>query len=176
MHILLSILGALGAAAFYWYRLQNMSAAANDAINTVGRVRGHFRRKKLRAKAAESPVSAIDDPVVAAATILVSIHGEDSPLTPQLEGKIRDVVYEIAASDGALDEAMTYAKWAASQVVDVPLVIDRAGKFLDSRLNEVEKEQLISMVDKVAEKSGQRPKLHKIRTDKLRQKLGLTVH
>ncbi len=165
----------MGAAAFWWYRLKYLGDAANEAVDAVGRVRGHFRRKKLRAKAAESPVVAIDDPVVAAATILVSIYGEDGPLTPKLEERIRQTVGEIAGSKSALEEAITYAKWAASQVIDVPLVIDRTGKFLTSKLNENEKEQLVSMVSGVAENTGKKPRMYKVRMDRLRQKLGLTV-
>ena len=72
MHIVLAVVGLIGAAAFWWYRLKYMSDAANEAVDAVGRVQGHFRRGKLRKKSALAPISAIDDPVIAAATIMAA--------------------------------------------------------------------------------------------------------
>ncbi len=176
MHIILGVLGIVAAIGIWWWRIKYIGEAANEVADRAGRVRGHFRRKKLRAKAAESPITAIEDPVVAAATILISIYSEDGPFLPEVEENIRQTIGGIAGSEGALDEAMIYAKWAASQVDDTLLVIDRAGRFLNSKLNETEKEQLISLVNSVTSDPGLRPKLYKIRMDKLRQRLGLTVH
>ena len=58
MHILLAVLGIMGAAAFWWYRIKYMSEAAGEVADTVGRVRGKMRRDKLRKKAAVAPVAA----------------------------------------------------------------------------------------------------------------------
>ena len=174
MHILFGFLGIIAAAAIWWWRLKYLGEAATEVIDTVGRVRGNFRRKKLRKQAEMSPVTAIDDPVVAAATLIVAIHGEDQPLQPRQEAAIRETLAEIAPAD-KLDEAIIYGKWAASQIADTQLVIGHAGKFLSSRLNGSEKEQLVEMVNSVAATSGQTPQFLKLRTDRLRQKLGLML-
>ncbi|MDH6231447.1 hypothetical protein M2281_002019 [Mesorhizobium soli] len=149
MPFLLAILGALGIAAIWWYRLKYLSEAANEAADAIGRVQGHFRRKELRKKAALSPISAINDPVVAAVTVITAIAAENVPVSKALEERIRAEAREIAASKKKLDEAVIYAKWSTDQVADVPTVIDQTAKFLTSRLDESEKEDLLQMLDRV---------------------------
>ncbi len=173
MHILIAILGALAAGAYWWYSAKNISSAANDVADAVGRVRGNFRRSAMKKKAAISPIAAIDDPVVAAAAVMTAIAAEDAVVTPELEQRVRLVLSRIA--DGAkADEAMTYAKWATDQVADVPVVIDTACAFLAERLNEREKEDLVAMVGEAA-LDDERHNMYPHRIDRLRKKLGLTV-
>ncbi|TKB31169.1 MAG: hypothetical protein E5W69_02250, partial [Mesorhizobium sp.] len=94
MHILIAAIGLLGAAAFWWYRLKTMNDAAREVADVVGRVQGNIRRKKLRKQAALSPLTAIDDPVVAAATLITAIISEHGPVLPQREAAIRSVISE----------------------------------------------------------------------------------
>ncbi|TIX38298.1 MAG: hypothetical protein E5V40_19835, partial [Mesorhizobium sp.] len=98
MPFLLAILGVLGAAAFWWYRMKAMNEAAREVADVVGRVQGNIRRKKLRKQAALSPLTAIDNPVVAAATLITAIVSEQGPILPQREAVIREVISGI--SDG----------------------------------------------------------------------------
>lgn len=174
MHIILAVFGLLGMAAFWWYRLKLMREAAGEVADAVGKVRSDFRRKKLRKKAALSPVTAIDDPVVAAATIIMAIAAEDLAVSDALEARIRAEVGAIAASEKQLDEAVIYARWATNQVEDVRAVIDRAAEWLKPRLNEREKEQLVAMVLS-ATPSDERHVLFKQRIEQLRRKLGLEI-
>ncbi|MCB1460479.1 MAG: hypothetical protein KDJ48_14685 [Nitratireductor sp.] len=173
MHIILFILGVAGAAAFWWYRLKYLGQAANEAADAVGRVRGSIRRSAIRKKAALSPLTAIDDPVVAAATIMTAILCEDRPVTPGDDQRIRDAIASVA-SPAKVDEAVIYAKWAFEQIGDTGVVIDKVCPFLKSRLNENEREQLVDMVLSAA--SGDRSPQIRQRVDRLRQKLGLVVH
>lgn len=172
MHILLAIVGILGAAALWWYRLKYMSDAANEVVDKVGRVQGHFRRQKLRKKAAIAPVAAIDDPVVAAATVMLSIASEDQPVSDALEARVREAVAPIAPTKDKAEEAVTYAKWASNQVADVPTVIDQTANFLTGKLDEAEKEQLVAMVQSVIRKE-ERHAMYAQRIDRLRRKLDL---
>ena len=96
MPFLIAILGVLGAAAFWWYRMKAMNEAAREVADVIGRVQGSVRRKKLRKQAALSPLTAIDDPVVAAATLITAIVSENGPILPQREAVIRAVISEIA--------------------------------------------------------------------------------
>ncbi|TIU64652.1 MAG: hypothetical protein E5W15_26360, partial [Mesorhizobium sp.] len=109
MPILIAILGLLGAAAIWWYRLKYMSDAAREVADVVGRVQGNIRRKKLRKQAALSPLTAIDDPVVAAATLITAIVAEQGPVLPKREAVIRDVISQIAETPKKTDEAVVYA-------------------------------------------------------------------
>ncbi|WP_246665996.1 hypothetical protein [Aquamicrobium sp. LC103] len=170
----MAILGLLGVGAIWWYRLKFMKEAAGEVADAVGRVQGNLRRNKLRKKAALAPVTAIDDPVTAAATVVMAIAAEDVVVSDALEKRVRNKISAIAASEKALDEAIAYAKWASNQVADVPTVIDKTALLLKSRLDEGEKEQLLAMVLSVTP-PDERHALFRRRVEQLQRKLGLEV-
>jgi uncharacterized tellurite resistance protein B-like protein len=175
MPFLIAILGVMGAAAFWWYRMKAMNDAAREVADVVGRVQGNIRRKKLRKQAALSPLTAIDDPVVAAATLITSIVSEDGPILPQREAVIRSVISEIADKKKT-DEAVIYAKWAAAQVDDTTVVIDRLAPFLRERLDVAERNDLLQMVNRVAQGGEKSLEISDQRILRLRQKLGFEVN
>ena len=174
MHILIAIVGIIAAAAFWWYRIQYMGKAAGEVADAIGNVRGSLRRNAMRKKSAISPITAIDDPVVAAATVILAIAAEDALISDELEERLRLEVATIAASDRQVDEAVVYAKWATNQVADVPIVIDKAATLLKDTLSEHEKEQLIGMVQTVTSRN-ERHHMFDRRIELLRRKLGLVV-
>ncbi|MDX8525285.1 hypothetical protein RFM68_12265 [Mesorhizobium sp. MSK_1335] len=176
MPFLIAIIGLLGAAAIWWYRLKYMSGAAREVADVVGRVQGNMRRKKLRKQAALSPLTAIDDPVVAAATLITAIVSEHGPVLPRREAVIREVIAQIADSPKKTDEAVVYAKWAAAQVDDATMVIDKLAPFLRERLDPHERDDLLRMLNRVAQGGEQSLKIADQRMLRLRQKLGFEVN
>ncbi len=174
MHIIIALMGIIGGAAFWWYRMKATSDAANEVFDAVGRVRGNMRRGKIRKKAAMAPISAIDDPIVAAATIMVSIITEDTVLSPLVEEPIRTQLASIAAP-AKLDETMLYATWATNQVADVQSVVDIAGTYLSKQLSENEKHELVDMIMAAAPEE-KRSELFPQRIKRLQQKLGLKLN
>ncbi|CDX46421.1 conserved hypothetical protein [Mesorhizobium plurifarium] len=176
MPFLIALLGVLGAAAFWWYRLKAMNEAANEVAGVIGRVQGNIRRKKLRKQAALSPLTAIDDPVVAAATLITAIVAEHGPILPQREGVIREVIAQIAENPKKTDEAVVYGKWAAAQIDDTTIVIDKLAPFLRERLDPHERDDLLRMLNRVAQGGEQSLRIADQRMLKLRQKLGFEVN
>ncbi|AZO60602.1 MAG: hypothetical protein EOQ55_18000 [Mesorhizobium sp.] len=176
MPFLLAMLGLLGVAAIWWYRLKAMNEAASEVADVIGRVQGNIRRKKLRKQAALSPLTAIDDPVVAAATLITAIVSEHGPILPQREAVIREVIAQIADNPKKTDEAVVYAKWAAAQVDDTTIVIDKLAPFLRERLEPHERDDLLSMLNRVAQGGEQRLRIADQRMVRLRQKLGFEVN
>jgi hypothetical protein len=174
MPFLLAILGLMGAAAFWWYRIKFMSEAASEAADAIGRVQGQLRRNKLRKKAAIAPVSAIDDPVTAAVTVIMAIAAENMPVSAALEQAIRAEAGVIAGSQKKLDEAVIYAKWATDQVADVPTVIDQAAKLLASKLDASEKDELMDMLARVVPPRERQANYAK-HARRLRRRLGLEI-
>ncbi|TIY04760.1 MAG: hypothetical protein E5V22_10075 [Mesorhizobium sp.] len=161
MHILIAAIGLLGAAAFWWYRMKAMNDAAREVADVVGRVQGNIRRKRLRKQAALSPLTAIDDPVVAAATLITAIVSENGPVLPQREAAIRSMISEIA-DDKKTDEAA--------------VVIDKLAPFLRERLDVTERNDLLQMVNRAAQAGEQPLKISDQRILRLRQKLGFEVN
>ncbi len=174
MHILLAIAGIATGIAIWWYRLKYLGDAASEVADSVGRVRGKIRRRGIQKQTALSPITAIDDPVVAAATLITAIVAEDRLVDPDTETRIRTAIGEIAHGE-KLDEAMVYAIWATNQVADVAVVIDRAGDFLAKRLDEREKQQLLAMIEAAVD-PGQRPPLLAQRIERLQRRLGLPAN
>ncbi len=174
MSLIIALMGIVGGAAFWWYRMKVTSDAANEVFDAVGRVRGNMRRGKIRKKAAMAPISAIDDPVVAAATIMVSIITEDTVLSPLVEQPMRAQLASIA-TPAKLDETMIYATWATNQVADVQNVIDLAGVYLSKQLSHDEKHELIEMI-LAAAPIDKRSELFPQRIKRLQQKLGLKLN
>lgn len=175
MPFLIAVLGVLGAAAFWWYRMKAMNEAARDVADVIGRVQGSVRRKKLRQQAALSPLTAIDDPVVAAATLITALVSEDGPVLPQREAVIRSVISEIADKKKT-EEAVIYAKWAAAQIDDTTIVIDKLAPFLRQRLDVSERNDLLQMVNRAAQGGEKRLEIADQRILRLRQKLGFEVN
>lgn len=175
MHIVLLVLGVVAGLGFWWYRVRAAHEAASEVADAVGRVRGSMRRKKIRKQNELSPLTAIDDPVVAAATLLVAVASDDVALSPAREEAIRGEIEGLTSSD-KVDEAMTYGKWAAGQIDDAGVVIDKLAPFLSGRLYENEKYAMLVMTRNIFAANGPDLPSGAQRLRRLTQKLGLEVH
>ena len=175
MHILLAALGLMGVAAFWWYRLKMMNDAAGEVADVLGRIQGQFRRKRLRRQAAVAPLTAIDDPVVAAATLITAIVSENVPMTPPREAGVRAVIAEIADAKKT-EEALAYAKWAAAQIDDTEVVMDKLTPFLRDRLDPDERNDLLQMTRRALPADQDRPPLFDQRMRRLKQKFGFEIN
>lgn len=170
MQILIAIVGIVAAGAFWWYRIRYMGKAAYEGADALGHALGHASRKKV----ALGPLTAIDDPFVAATTVMLAIASEDVPISDPLESRLRQKIAPVAASEQKADEAVLYAKWATTQVADVQIVIDKTTLLLNDKLSKHQKEKLVSMVRDVTP-PDERHMMFERRVELLRQKLGLMV-
>ncbi|TIT84136.1 MAG: hypothetical protein E5W55_34865, partial [Mesorhizobium sp.] len=98
------------------------------------------------------------------------------PILPQREAALREVISQIAQSPKKTDEAVVYAKWAASQVDDTTIVIDKLAPFLRERLDPHERDDLLRMLNRVAQGGEQSLRIADQRMLRLRQKLGFEVN
>lgn len=146
MHILGLIVAVLGAAAFWYYRMQYLGKAGAEVADQLGRARGKLRRSAMRRKVEESPIMAIDDPVVAAASLLCMLPATAHPLTPREEEAVRRQLSEIAEGE-ALDEAIIYGRWLHRQGLDAPKAIRMLAEKLNGWLTREEMHDLVDMVD-----------------------------
>ena len=175
MHIVLLVLGVGAGLGFWWFRLRAAHDAAGEVVDAVGRVRGSMRRKKIRNQNQLSPLTAVNDPVVAAATILVAVATDDVALSTAREETIRAEIGNLTSPDKT-EEAVIYGKWAAAQIDDTAVVIDKLGPFLAERLDGAEKDGMMTMARNVLAAEGPDLPLEAQRFRRLTQKLGLEVH
>lgn len=147
MHILLTIVGLIVAGTIWYRRMKIAADAANKGIDAAQRLQGKVRSKRRRDKAAFAPVSAIDHPVVAAATLLRFIAGDDA--WGRKREASRAALLEIA-DESMVDEAVTYAEWAAKQVEHERKSIDTLAAMLRDWLDDEERRRLEGMVEAAA--------------------------
>ncbi len=173
MPILLAVLGALGAAAFWYYRLRDVGNAAGEVVDAAQRMRGAYRRKAFRKKAESSAIEAVDDPVAAAAAMLISLAHERGELSIAAEEAIKaEMQYVMGVPNIA--ETYTFARWVAGHTDDPNTLSLKFAKLWLARLDEVQRQDIYDMAKRVSEADGE-PTFVQIGALKaLRDRLGLT--
>ncbi|MFD0916822.1 hypothetical protein ACFQ14_10420 [Pseudahrensia aquimaris] len=147
MHILGIIVAFLGAAAFWWYRVKIIRDAGSEVIDAAGRMKGKYRRNKIRTANEQSPITAIDDPITSAAT-LVYMMLENAETTPAQDNFVRGQ-FDGFSDEVTVDEAVVYGRWAAQQGIEKRKAIKMLCKQLNGWLDLSEKldiEKIISTV------------------------------
>ena len=69
-HIILSLLGVIGAAAFFIWRINLAARAAREVADTAGELANLPRKMKFRHRAGKRGVDLVDDPREAAAALV----------------------------------------------------------------------------------------------------------
>ena len=123
MHILISMLGAAGAVAYYWYVLRDAGNVVGTLADAAGTARGDYRRRQFRKKAEASTIHAIDDPRTGAIVTAVAVAGRSGALTAGQEAALRHAMGEILHV--AEPEAeLIFARWAVENSGE-PMAIAR---------------------------------------------------
>lgn len=172
MHILMALVGILGVAAFWYWRVKAIKETADDVTDMAGRAWGNWKRYKFRKKAEAAPVEAVDDPVAAAVIMMMAIAAEEHPLTPVAETAIRN---EVARTMGIADptELMVFGKWVASHVEDANNVSLRYAKLWLRDLSQSEREDFLKMVRRVAAADGEVTARQQLKIAKLAERLAI---
>src|SRR5688572_21944416 len=99
MHVVVLILGLVGAGACWWCRMRYLSQTAAEVVGSAERLRGAYRRRQFRKKADAAAIDAISDPRTAAAVMLVALATVDGPLSPNAEEKIKASMRPLMGAD-----------------------------------------------------------------------------
>ena len=116
MPVLLAILGAIAAAAFWYYRIRAAGDMAGDLADAANDVRLAARRFGYKRKTNVHPADAVDDARVAAAGIVLAIAAMDQAVG---EADTKALTIE-AQSKFGIDKAqaleiVTLARWVVEQ-------------------------------------------------------------
>jgi hypothetical protein len=152
MAFLVLIAGAVFAAAVWYFRVRG-PAAIGDAVDAAGTIKGAYNRRKFRNRSEGSPLTAIDDPALAAATYLVSLAEAGSGLGPQEEEAITAWLRDVARYHDPA-EAMTFARWASREVVDVNEVSRKLTPLWRERLDAAKRRELYAAAVSIAAVRG----------------------
>lgn len=174
MHILLSVLGIVGAFGYYWFVIRNASNAVGEIADAAGRARGAYRRNQFRKKADAATISAIDDPRTAAVVMAVAVASADGDMTPEQDAALKDAMTKILRVSDPVEE-MTFAKWAVREVADPNNISMRLGRLWTSSLTMRERQELVDMVRAVASAGGGLSDVQREAVDRLRTRLAITA-
>jgi hypothetical protein len=118
MSIVAAILAILAGAAIWYWRSRNAAEAAASVVDAAQHLRGAYNRRKFRAKAEGSPVTAVDDPAIAALTFLVALASLRGPMSRATEELLQA---RMTALIGHADfnENFIHARWVADHVADL---------------------------------------------------------
>ena len=149
MPALLGLLSLLAVAAFWYFRMRDVGRAGSDVLDSMGKARGALKRAQLRDAAQSSPITAIDDPVISAASLLCMLGASPHPFTPREEEALRRQIGRIAEGE-FLDEAITYGRWIHRQGLDAPKAIRLLSAQLNEWLTVEQMHELGQMIDGLA--------------------------
>jgi hypothetical protein len=98
---------------------------------------------------AADPLAAIDDPIVGAATVIISIAREQGLFDDAAERRLRDLLKSVAGSPERANEAVIYGKWAAERCADTNTALRHVAPFLKQTLTPAERGQLLAIAETV---------------------------
>ena len=175
MPFIIAALGALLAAAFWWYRLREAGRAANEFMDFVQRLIGAHKRKQLRTKAESASLGAFTDPAAAATAMLIALAAPsgalDTPAEEAVKGEMRRVM---GLKD--VDETFTFGRWLAGEVSGPDDVSLKFAKLWMSALSTSERFDLYGMASRVACANGEPDEARRQALARLKRRLGLTRH
>lgn len=128
MPIIMLILGAAGAAIWWWVRNNPRDAlhVAQDAATTI---RNAPRRLAFRRQTNAHPVEGIDDPRIAICAIGQSFIELDDLPTQELRQKLHLLVRtKLRADEEEAEEMEVLGRWLMTQCNDAEQAIPRLGK------------------------------------------------
>ncbi len=172
MHVLLAVLGVLGAGACWWCRIKYMSRAAAEIVDAAERTRGYVRRRQFRKKAEASTIAAIDDPRTAAVLLMVAVASCEGRMSEAAEREIRAAMQDVMDVEKP-EEELVFAEWAVSGIADLNNLVFRLSPVWLRRLKEPERRELYGAVKRVAFADGDPDALQLSALQKLRDRLQL---
>ncbi|MEO6396459.1 MAG: hypothetical protein ABIO40_11175, partial [Devosia sp.] len=142
------ILAVLAGAIVWYWRLQLLRGMADEVATMFGRVKGRYRVDKFRRKVGGSTHAAIDDPAVAAAVFLFALVNESDGFALPAEAAVKAQIARVVP-EARLAEIVSFAQWAARDVVDAKDCVRRFKPLWRDALDRSERDHLIRMAQAV---------------------------
>ena len=174
MHILLALLSAAGAIAFFIIRANYAAQAARDLGDAASEVKGFVRRSRWKRRTNVDQVRAIEDPRLAAAAMMCALAKSDGDLSEAEVAAILDQLREtLALNDTEAQEMLAEARWLTNDMKELSALLRRASRPIKDHCTAEERAELLAMLATVAESDGPTDPLQQDAIDRLRQELGL---
>lgn len=135
MHIILGLLGVLGAAAFFLYRMNMAARAAREVAETAGELANLPRKMGFKRKAGKRGVDVIDDPRESAAALIFGAAASKGDVTKDNRAAIAtDLAALFNISDDEAGEILARGAWHVGALNDP---INAVSKLTDALVRDV---------------------------------------
>lgn len=144
----------------------------DDGIDLAGEAKQAYKKSKRKKNAEAAPLTRVDDPLLAAAILLVSLAEVRGPLTREDEDSIGALITNTTGQKD-VSEALADARWASQKVPDVNQVIRRLLPLWKDKLVPHERKDLVHMAQAVCDLRKEPDPIQSYAMRQLRQGLGL---
>jgi uncharacterized tellurite resistance protein B-like protein len=155
MAILLAILGAVGGAIFWLWRIQQAAHIARDVADAAEGLANLPRKMRFKHKAGKQGVDHIDDPREAAAALIygaAKCAGEVS--TEQRAAIEADIVALFEIEDEFASELLARAAWHVSALIDPLNAVNKLTDKLAQRVDRKDLADLAVLIENAVQRSG----------------------
>lgn len=151
MPVIIAILGAIAAAAFWYFRIRAVRDVAGNVLDAAGDARSLFRALGFRQRANAHPVDCIEDAKLAAMGIVAAIAEMDGPLS---EREINTMTQQAQSVFGVdlkeAGEIVAFGRWIAGQCGSRSEAVRRLGNRLFDLAGVSASADLTRIIDSVA--------------------------
>lgn len=172
MHIVIGVITALGALAFWIIRAREAAHAAHELGDMAGDVRGLFRRRRWRKKTEIDLSRQVKDPSLAAAVMMCATAQSDALLTEREHQVMLDLMQRNMGLDAQkAEELFAQARWLTSDMKDLDATLRRVSRPVIDSCTVEDRNDLIAMLTAVAEAEGPADPLQQAAIERLRHDL-----
>jgi uncharacterized tellurite resistance protein B-like protein len=155
MHVLAGLVAVIGALLVVLWRIQQASHAVRDIADAAEDGRGFFRRWAWRRKSGVNPLDMVSDPREAAVAMMAATAEFDGALTKRERNTIIRSIFETFSADARqAEELLAQARWSIKGGTDVGEIYRRLITTIRKTCTLQEQQQLIVMLQAVAEADG----------------------
>ncbi|MBY4609538.1 hypothetical protein K6M90_17980 [Rhizobium sp. 9T] len=164
------LVAAISGAVIWYWRFKMVREAGNEIIDSVERMRGAYKRGKLRKQAEAAPLASIADPVIAAVAFFFCLGNEKPMYLDAAKDVVRNRMKGIIRP-GDMEEVLVFGEWASRSVTSPEDPIRRFRDLWLKALDMQERQQLIGIAEDVAAVGGERTKEQEYALQMLRRTL-----
>ncbi len=177
MHIVLAVLSAIGALAFFIIRANHVAQASRELGQAAGDAKGMFRGFLWRRRTKVDLVRKIDDPRLAATVMMCAVAQSDGYMTePEKAAILKQMGGALELQQAEAVETFAHAHWLIGDMKELGSLLRRASKPIFERCTAAEQAGLIDILSQVAAADGEPSEIQSDAIQRLTIELDLPRH
>ena len=173
MSIVMALVALLGGVLGLLWRMNAAADATRNIADTAGDLVNLKRRWSWRRKAGQDPLLLVDDPRIAAVTMMTAIAQSDGALSERERTAIlREATKHFGCDARTAEEMLSYARFMVADRHDATTTFLKLKPLIQKRCVTEERLQLVAMLRAVAAADGATGTVEARAIDLFRQDLG----